>query len=283
MPSPLPSGAAARETRAPVDDLGGGCNFPDHGFGTYTGWRSLPLGRLLVPSAGVTRDDGSFDLLLHFHGAEPVRKELALEGLGLVVYALDAGAGSSQYEKPFAYDEALPSLLRAIEREVSLATGREGARATHVAVSSWSAGSGSVSQIVARHHELVSAVILLDSLYGGYTAGQRALVPGQLSAFAALAKSAAEGGDPFFLTYSAIPTEGYASSSEVASFLLNEIGRRATAVEPPPREPRDLRAFLEEGKLVVRGYGGDDKDAHCEHLRFLVPALRNVVLPSFVR
>ena len=63
------------------------------------------------------------------------------------------------------------SLLRTIEREVTLATGREGAHAGHVAVSSWSAGSGAVSQIVGRHRELVSAVVLLDSLYGGYTWG----------------------------------------------------------------------------------------------------------------
>lgn len=280
-PGPLPSGAPERSTDPRVDDSAeSGCSCADRGFGPYGGWRALPLGRLLVPSSGLTRADGSFRLLLHFHGAEPVRKQVAPEDLGVVVYALDAGAGSSAYEKPFASDEALPSLLRAIEREVALATGRDDAHAGRVALSSWSAGSGAVGQIVSRHRELVSAVILLDSLYAGYSTGQRALVHGQLGAFVELARSSMAGGAPMFLTYSGIPTEGYASTSEVASFLLGELGRAPLPVSMEQGSALGMRTTFQEGYLVVRGYGGETKQAHCEHLRHLVPALREVVLPA---
>jgi hypothetical protein len=282
VPSPLPSGAPIANASGRADGESG-CSFADRGFGPYAGWRALPLGKLLIPSAGVTREDGTFDLLLHFHGAEPVRKTLAPEGLGIVVYALDAGVGSSQYEKPFASDEAFPSLVRGIEHEVALATGREGARAGHIALSSWSAGSGAVSRIVARHRDRVAALVLLDSLYGGYNSGQRTLSHGQLAPFTDLARAAMAGGGPFFLSYSAVPTEGYASSSEVAAFLLSDLGRTTTPVSPPSNEPLGLRAAFEEGHLVVRGYGGATKDAHCEHLRYLPRALRDVVLPSFAK
>jgi hypothetical protein len=278
LPSPLPVGADD-DTYRVEQAASEGCTFTDRGFGDYGGWRSLSPGRLLLPPGGGVRADGSYDLLLHFHGAEAVRKEIAPEDLGLVVYALDAGTGSSAYERRFAYDEALPKLLRDIDDAVVKASGREDAHPAHVVVSSWSAGSGASEQIVIRHADRVAALLLLDSLYAGYGPGMRTLVHGQLPRMIAFAERAEEGGAPMFLSYSQIATDGYASSGETATFLLNELGHSADEVDEGG-DPFGLRARFEEGHLVVRGYGGRDKAAHCAHLRLLVPALRDVVLPA---
>lgn len=277
-PSGLPSGAP--ESPALLEEAATeGCTFADRGFGSYGSWTSLPLGRLLIPPGGGVRDDGAYDLLMHFHGAEPVRKELAPKELGLVIYALDKGTASSHYERPFASSEAFPALLSSIDHAIAKASGHEDVRAAHLAISSWSAGSGAAEQIVIRHVGRIHALLLLDSLYSGYGPGRRALAHGQLSFMVSFAKAALAGGAPLLLTYSAVQTSGYASSRETATFLLSELDRSARPIDAG--DPFGLSAALEEGHLTVRGYEGADKAAHCAHLRLLLPALEEVVLPSF--
>src|SRR5262249_59487072 len=94
-PPPLPSGAPPRgmEELPSDDEQDSGCHFADHGFGDYGGWRKLSwtggLARALIPAGRAMRDDGSFRLLVHFHGAEPVRKQLSAESFGLVIVGVD--------------------------------------------------------------------------------------------------------------------------------------------------------------------------------------------------
>jgi hypothetical protein len=277
-PSSLPSGAP--ENPALLEETATeGCTFADRGFGSYGSWTSLALGKLLIPPGGGVRDDGSYDLLMHFHGAEPIRKELAPRELGLVIYALDKGTASSHYERPFASNDAFPALVRSIDQSIAKASGREDVHAAHVAISSWSAGSGAAEQIVIRHVNQVGALLLLDSLYSGYGPGRHTLAHGQLPSIVGFARDALAGGAPLLLTYSAVQTSGYASSGETATFLLSELGRSARSIDA--NDPFGLSAALEEGHLTVRGYEGADKAAHCAHLRLLLPALEDVVLPSF--
>lgn len=272
-PSPLPSGApaASEEARYSPDE---GCSFADPGFGDYGGWRPLPLGKLLIAPDSVSAS-GSYDLLLHFHGAEPARKELVPLKLGMVVYALDAGPSSRFYERHFTDPSAFPSLLEAINRAVAQASGVKDAHPGHITVSSWSAGSGATRQIVREHGQQIGGLVLLDSLYGGYNGAKHELEPGQLPAIVGYARRALEGGPPLWLSYSEVPTEGYASSGQTATFLLSEVGEKMNVLGDLG-DPRGLKEQLSKGHLTVRGYGGSDKAAHCEHLRLLGPALKRL-------
>jgi hypothetical protein len=125
--------------------------------------------------------------------------------------------------------------------------------------------------------------VLLDSLYAGYKPGKRALEHGQAAPFVRAARAAAEGGPIFFLTTTEIETEGYASSSETAEFLLRELGARQTPIERAVASGDELlllRSF-DRGSLFVRGYAGKGKGDHCAQLRVLPGVLRKQVLPSF--
>ncbi len=281
--SPLPPGAARSASTAPAPLENAGCSFVDRGFGDYAAWRPLPLGRLLVSSSAVTTD-GSFPLLVHFHGAEPVRKELAPERTGLVIYALDAGVGTAAYAKPFESQEAFASLIESIEREVANVRGLARAHATRVILSAWSAGSGAVNAIVDKHADRINAVVLLDSLYANYADGARTPARDRIDRWAGIAKRAMGDGPLLVLTYSGIPTPDYASTAEVAASLLGAIGRaqKAIADAPSPDWSAPTSTF-DEGGLSIRGYGGTTKEAHCAHLRKLLPTLRDVVLPKLAR
>ncbi len=272
LPPPLPSGAPPRALEElPADDeRAAGCHFAERGFGDYGEWRKLPLGRVLVPAGRAVAGDGSFRLLVHFHGAEPVRKQLAPEGLDLVIAAIDAGVGSRAYDRALADPAAFDQLVAAVEAEVASANHLPAARARSVALSSWSAGYGAVAQILPRRDPRVQAVVLLDSLYAGYTDDRRTLDRARLGPFLGVARAALGGGPAFFLTHTAIATPGYGSTAEVASYLLAELGVTAAPVdEGAPAAAYPRTRMFEEGHLWIRGYAGADRDAHCAQLHLL--------------
>lgn len=288
-PSPLPNGATPERIPMPDPETDPGCHFPDRGFGAYGAWRPLPFGKALIPPAGAIGAGGEYDLLVHFHGAEPVRREVAPLDLGLVIAAVDAGTRSSEYARALR-PEAWEALLASVDRAVSEATGIAAARARHLAVSSWSAGSGAVAQILSRpgaaeapDGRRLDALILLDSLYGGYAPGRHELLPGQLGPYVSLAESAARGSPLFFLTHTAVPTNGYASTAETASFLLRQVGASAIPVTPAEGSAAPLVRMYDGGSLFVRGYGGGTREDHCAQLRLLPGILTEHVLPAFGR
>jgi hypothetical protein len=292
LPPPLPSGAPPRAMEdLPADDeRAAGCHFTDRGFGDYGAWRALstrdgaPPARVLVPAGRAVRPDGSFRLLIHLHGAEPVRKELAPEGFDLVIAALDAGVGSHAYERAFTPGPAtFDHLVDAIEREVAAVNGLAAAHAETIVISSWSAGYGAIGPILTRPDPRLAALVLLDSLYAGYVAGKHTVEHGQLPLFLDAARRARGGASAFYLTHTAIGTPGYASTGEVASYLLDELGVKATPVDSDSRELHALSRIFEEGRLVIRGYAGADRDAHCAQLHLLPSILRATILPGLGR
>ncbi len=280
MPPPLPSGAPPRGLyELPSDnERSTGCHFEDRGFGDYESARRLPLGRALVAPGRGLDADGSFALLLHFHGGEPVRRMLAPEGFPLVIASVDAGVGSAAYERAMSEEGSFDKLVASVEREVAAVNTMAGARAKTIVLSSWSAGYGAVGQVLAKRRERVSAVVLLDSLYAGYLPGKRALEHGQLALYTDLAREAARGNFLLHLVFTDIQTPTYASTSEVASFLLRELGARPTELDAVFGEA--LYRSYDEGKLSIRGYRGADRDAHCAALHLLPKVLQKVVLPA---
>lgn len=293
LPPPLPSGAATRAMdELPAEgERARGCHFDERGFGDYGAPRRLTVPessapfRLLVPAGRAVADDGSFRLLVHFHGAEPVRKQLAPEGLDLVIATLDAGTGSHAYTRALPKG-AFTELVHAAEREVAAVSGIPRARARAVVVSSWSAGYGAVAQILARPHPELAALILLDSLYAGLAPGTREVERAELAPFVDAARDALRAGPLFYLTHSAVATPSYASTGEVATFLLDELGARPLPLEPLLSTASDLRPLTrlyEASHLTIRGYAGGDRDAHCAQLHLLPAILRDVVLPALPR
>jgi len=283
LPPPLPSGAPPRalEELPAEDERASGCHFAERGSGDYGDWRKLPLGRVLVPVGRAVAGDGSFRLLIHFHGAEPVRKQLAPEGLDLVIAAIDAGVGSRAYDRALADPAVFDQLIAAVEAEVASANHLPVARVRSIALSSWSAGYGAVAQVLPRHDARVQAVILLDSLYAGYTDDRRTLDRARLAPFLGAARAAVAGGPALFLTHTAIVTPGYGSTAEVASFLLTELGVTAAAADDGATAAAyPLRRLFEEGHLWIRGYAGADRDAHCAQLHLLPGILREAILPA---
>jgi hypothetical protein len=282
--SPLPSGAPIRDPAPTIDDGGEGCHFPDRGFGDYAPWKNIGKARALVPASLVVGDDGGFPLLVHFHGGEAVRRELAPEHLGVVIAAVDAGVGSGAYGKAFTDPRALLAIVEGAEDVVAKARDLPSARAWPIILSSWSAGYGAVRQVLGQKTRPVNGVVLLDSLYASYLTGTRKVDGEGLTGFVAFARAAAVGDGPaMFLVHSGVPTPSYASTAEVGTFLLGALGLDTSTATAPPDDPLGLTREVDQGRFHLRAYAAGDRDAHCGALRFLKGALREQVLPAVTR
>jgi nucleoid-associated protein YgaU len=244
------------------------CNTPDPGWGIYDHWTSVSIGQMIAPQVGGLTKDGGFDLLVHFHGHEPIRKEFVKTAKGIVLVGIDLGIGSGPYGSVFASPEVFQRLLRSVEAEMARRSGRKSAHVRKLALSSWSAGYGAIEQILRQPvAKRVDAVILLDSLHAGYVSpDSKTLATAGLEPFVAFAKQAARGTRFMFQSYSSIIPPGYASTTETAHYVIAQLGGKPSKAKRDDVLGLDMFERFDRGKYHARGYQGEDKPDHCAHI-----------------
>lgn len=228
-----------------------------------------PGSRVVALSGGCRVVSTPYDLVVHFHGA-PAVMEAAFDHSGiegaLVIYNL--GIGSGAYEDPYSipnsYDHMLASITTAV-RELCPSA----AAPKRVALSGWSAGYGAILHIIDRVKDAarVDAVLLADGMHVGFEpVGFRKVSAISMAPFTLFADEAIAGHKLFAITHSAIQTP-YASTTETSEFLLDAEGLPVDRREAPgPRPGMTLTSRADREGFHLRGFSGDDKAAHCDHL-----------------
>jgi LysM repeat protein len=260
------------------------CNTPDRGFGIYDRWSRAPaLGQMIAPHKGGISADGRFDVMFHFHGHEPARKEWVQVMDGAVLVGIDLGIGSGAYANAFQAPDMFKRLVESVEGAMSKKTERPGLRVRHVGLSGWSAGYGAIQEIVNQSYgrRIVDAVILLDGLHSGYAGDSLNLL--QLRPFIEYARQAAARDKLMFVSHSSIIPPGYASTTETANLLIAQLGGRPRRVAPRRGDPMglDLVSRYTQGNFHVRGYAGNDTLDHCAHLGLYRDILQVHVKPRW--
>jgi hypothetical protein len=260
------------------------CNTPDPGFGVYDGWsRATTVGQLILPQRGGVTPSGKFDVLIHFHGHEAVRKEWVQVMDGAVLVGITLGIGSGAYSSTFNAPDAFKRLLQSVETAVAKKTGKSGATARHVGLSAWSAGYGAVQEILTQpdNRRRIDSVVLLDGLHCGYNG--RSLNGLQVRPVIEFARQAAAGDRFMFVSHSSIIPPGYASTTETANLLIHEVGGRPRRSRPRPGDPMGLSLIsrYSHRDFHVRGYSGNDKMDHCAHLGLLRDVLKVHLKPRW--
>ncbi len=244
------------------------CMTPDPGYGVYDEWsRNVSMGQLLAPQKGGVSSSGGFDLVVHFHGHYPIRKEFVKTAKGIILVAIDLGVGSGAYTSAFTSPATFEKLLESVKAEMARRSGRKLTTIRKLALSSWSAGYGAVQQILVQPAgKKVDAVILLDSLHTGYLDGGHQLSGAGLEPFVEFARQAAKGQKLMFQSYSSIVPPGYASTREVAHYIVQKIGGKIGTAKRADVLGLAMDERFDKGNYHVRGYLGDDKPDHCAHL-----------------
>ena len=236
------------------------CEAAEPGFGVHRGWHHVqPSGHFIAPRHGILDDKGRFDLVVHFHGHRPARKEFVRSGEDLVLLGVSLGIGAA-YGPPFSEPKRFLKMVRGVEAELSRRESKE-ARVRRIALSAWSRGYEAIPKILKQPlGKRVDALILVDSLHASR---DRRHGPAGLDVFRRFAKRAEAGRAFFFMSHSSIDPPNYASTTETAHYLLATLGQ-----QPEPmmrRDPLGLELFegASLGNFHVRGYAGNGKLDHC--------------------
>ncbi len=264
------------------------CFLPDPGPGAYLPYRPGPVGgRLFLPKEGGHTEDLGYDVLVHFHGAEPVRKTLVQVSEGLVYLGIDLGIASGPYEKAYESPQAFAYLRAGVEKMLRTHTGDERAHIRHLGLSAWSAGYGAVNAVLRHHAASVDAVVLLDGLHAGFAADKPresldSLTALHLAPTFAFAEAALRGEKLFFFSHSHVDPVDYASTARTGELLLSMLGLEKTPVpEADQQNPFGLRAFVDEQGFHLRDYGGRNEHAHCAHTRYVEEPLVDLLAPAW--
>lgn len=278
--------AAPKSNKPPKKRRGGihPCMTPDPGFGAYDTWSRAPsMGQMIAPKVGGVRKDGGFDLIIHFHGHEPVRKEFVKTATGVVLVGIDLGIGSGAYQTGFGAPDTFTKLVKSVEVEMAKRSGNPNAHVRKLGLSAWSAGYGALDSILRQTGgKNIDAVILLDGLHTGYDNAQtHTLKTNQLDPFTAFAKRAAQGKTFMFVSHSSIIPPGYSSTTETASYLINAVGGKPAKAKKEDVLGLDMIRKYDKGNFHVRGYDGDDKPDHCAHLGLMAGIMKSHILPRW--
>lgn len=222
---------------------------------------SLSLGTLFIPPR-----PRPHTLLFFFHGGTWL-PEVAAAKRRLTVITIQIGAGSAVYSRAFASPSRFGKLIAEAEAY-------SGVTYKRILLAGWSAGNGAIRAILRDpdSYPRVSAVLDIDGMHAGYVNGKPD--PRDLDIWAKLSLDAIAGKKRFLITHSEIYPGTFASTTETADWLLDEIHLKAKPVlRHGPMGTQQL-SEAKKGKFLLRGFAGNSAPDHVDQLHSLPDYLR---------
>lgn len=217
----------------------------------------------------------SVSLLIHFHGMPYIMEYAVTQNEGFIGAAITLGGGSSTYGKPFNND----SIFSQVVQKIKLATGKH---FNKVVLSGWSAGYGAIRSIL-RNDNKVDGIILLDGMHAGYIPEATTLHAGgkldstNIKEFIDYGKLAARGKGKFIFTHSTIFPGTYASTTECADYIINELQlSRKPVLKEGPLGMQQV-GETKEGNLAIIAFTGNTAPDHIDHLHGLYDFLKSLL------
>ena len=244
-------------------------------------WRGTSFGAYLSPKEDFADASGGVDVIFHFHGGMLAEKEWRATGVNALVVSAAFGIGSNVYAAAFTDPARFGKMIDEVLTSLKDAKGSGKLHARRIALVSWSAGYGSVSNIlrVPKYFKLVDSVILLDSLHTGFTPDHRVDVK-LLDPFVRLAKDAIAKKKLFVMTHSAILPPDYVSTTDSAAAVLDAVGAHKVEVSRTDRGMQQIYR-VDEGDFHVRGYTGGGVKDHIDHLQAVGDLALEFIVPRW--
>lgn len=206
-------------------------------------------------------------LLIHFMGASYIPIHAAANSTTpTVLAAIHLGAGSGINEKPFRDDPALFSRIVAEIRTRVLPMQLDA-----IDLSAFSAGYGAVRAILSSEAGSIRGVLLLDGLHTSYVPEGKVLHEGgrldgtRLDLFLRFARRAVAGEKKLIITHSEIFPGTFASTTECADYLIEQLGlRRAAVLNWGPGGMQQI-SEVRSGMFLVLGFAGNSAPDHLDH------------------
>lgn len=221
----------------------------------------------------------TFDLLLHFHGADFVTQYAALHHRNALLAAtINLGSGSSVYGRAFEDSTTFSILLQSLHDSLQARLVRP-IEIKRVILSGFSAGYGAIRKIISasQNYARIDAILLLDGIHASYVPEHQVLAEGgeiqanDLAAFVRFARDAAapHSSKRFLITHSEIFPGTFVSTTEATDFLLQELDmKRRPVLEWGPLGMQQI-SESRRNNFAVLGFAGNTAPDHVDHLHAL--------------
>lgn len=222
----------------------------------------LDLGTLYLP---VERPRA---ILFFFHGGTWL-PEVAAARHKIAVVSVQAGSGSGTYARLFDDAQRWPKLLAEAEAKA-------GAPFRHILLGGWSAGCGSVRQILRSpdSYSRVHGVLCIDGIHTDYTDGKPGPLESKigtesLAIWEQVARDALAGRKRVLITHSEIFPGTFASTTETADYLVGKLGvQRRPVMRWGPMGLQQV-GETKSGAFVLLGFAGNSAPDHVDQLHAL--------------
>ncbi len=227
----------------------------------------LELGTLFLPEK--MHASRQARLLLFFHGGHWIPELAVSKERNLAVITVQAGAGSSTYERLFADPARFPNLIAEAEL-------KSGLRFSEVDLGGWSAGCGALRKILndPPSYARVSRVLCIDGVHTGYVNGKPGpqesdIDTSNLQIWLRFGRDAIAGKKRLIITHTEIFPGTFASTTETADWLLREWGLTPHPVVRWGPMQTQILSDVRAGGLRVIGFAGNSAPDHVDQLHSL--------------
>jgi hypothetical protein len=228
----------------------------------------LSIGTLYLPEESKNRK--TVPLLIHFHGSTWLPEQsVHKQNRRAAVLTVQLGAGSGVYAKPFQEPNRFKLLLAEAQKTANL-------QFEPIYLSGFSAGYGAIREILREFQP--AGVLLIDGLHTGYDPEGKPgpLKPEGLRPFLDFAQEAAAGHKRMLITHSEIFPGTFASTTETADYLLNQLGlKRTPVVKWGPFGTQQL-SVARKGNFELLGFAGNSAPDHVDQLHSLADWLKRL-------
>lgn len=233
---------------------------------------TLSLGALFVPRKLVKKKTAP--LLVFFHGGTWLPEAAAAKNGKTAVISIQSGSGSGVYARQFEGNGKFEELLAEAEK-------KSGMKFKPVTIGGWSAGNGAVREILksADSYARVQRVLMIDGIHASYANGtpgplEPRIVADNLQIFLKLARDAMAGRKQAIITHSEIFPGTYASTTETADYLVEQLGlKRKAILRWGPMGSQQL-SEVKKGRFTMAGFAGNSAPDHVDQLHSLAAYLK---------
>ena len=235
---------------------------------------NLSIGTVFVPGNFGGADE--VPVVVHIHGAYWLGEHYVSTLLPQAVLVnVQLGTGSRVYEEAFQEPAAFATMIEEVETALTWITGGP-TRVGKILLASFSAGYGATRAILTHpeHYERVDGILLADGLHASYVEGASPprprdgspeLVAEDLGVFVRFATDARAGRKQMWVTHSEVFPGTYASTTETADYLLDQLDvTRAPVLEDGPIGMQQLSEVELEG-FHLAGFAGNSALDHADH------------------
>ncbi len=280
---------------------------PERRVAEHDVWAGTSFGAYLPPKGAFYDADGGFDLIFHFHAGQMAERDWRASHVNAVVVSAAFGNGSGAYSDALSSPERFGAMIAEVTAALRARTGEERLHARRITLLAWSAGYGSIREILGqpRYAEMIDTVVLLDGLHTDYVkerdasgsvrAGANAstLTAGVLAAsgkrindrplepFLRFAREAVARRREMVVTHSSIVPPDYASTTETAAVLIDAVNAPREYTEEPDENGMTLTMRADLGDFHVLSYRGETARDHIQQLHLVARVMRDFVLPRW--